>query len=68
MLERVRNPESQVLGHAQTETQPRPMSLARREREGRPMSLCVRGRIQPVKRSWTTHLEPPDVKRRLKSQ
>ena len=36
LLERMRNLERQVLSHAQTGTQPRPMSLARRaRREGR---------------------------------
>ena len=36
LLERMRNLERQVLGHAQTGTQPRPMSLARQaRREGR---------------------------------
>ena len=50
LLERMRNLERQVLGHAQTGTQPRPMSLARRERrEGRSTYDPLTPRAEPTR-------------------
>lgn len=50
LLERMRNLERQVLGHAQAGTQPRPMSLARRaRREGRSTYEPLTPRTEPTR-------------------